>query len=126
MTKKDRIIALAHEGKTVRQIAEVVYRLPKGAKQKEADRKMAYVRVVLRQRKDGPSKHDAAYIAANRDKICARKRRYYTRRYHSDAAWREQVLAAHKAWCQTKHGRAWRRAYYHDRHVASRSANHLA
>ena len=59
-TKVALIMALHAEGKTTRQIAEAVYgNLTSYA---ERDRKMAYVRVALRQRKNnGKSKADRAY-----------------------------------------------------------------
>ncbi len=63
MSKKDQILALAKQGKSTHQIAREVYGLPKWAGSETVDRKAAYVRVVLRQRKGGPiSKHDARYL----------------------------------------------------------------
>ncbi len=112
MTKKDRILALHQEGKTTRQIAEAVYRLPKCAKQKEADRKMAYVRVVLRQRKgSGESEIDRRYVmrrwgaATPKEAYRLResqpsRRAWVKRKYQTDPIWRakQQKYARDRYW----------------------------
>ena len=66
MTKAKRILKLHSAGKTTREIAVAVSGLKPDAPHKVADRKMAYVRVVLRQRQrkgTGASKHDEAWRA---------------------------------------------------------------
>ena len=95
-TKAERILTLARADLTTRQIAEAVYgEATKG--------KMAYVRVVTRQRKGGgSSKHDVAWRKANPDKVRATKLKSFKRRY-ADPVWRAQY--------QTK-ANAQRRARY--------------
>ena len=61
VSKADQIRALAAQGHTPRVIAELVWGLASDAAYKDVDRKMAYVRVTLRQRKGGTSKNDKTY-----------------------------------------------------------------
>lgn len=100
-TKKDRILALHQEGKTVRQIAEVVYGLPKGANHKERDRKMAYIRVVLNQRKGGSeSDADRRYMDnGGREVRNLRKQE----RYATDPVFRAKADAASLAWFKARY-----------------------
>jgi hypothetical protein len=63
MTKKVQILRLAKLGKTTREIATKVMGLAPDASRDEADAKMAYVRVVIRQRKGGTySAADKAWL----------------------------------------------------------------
>lgn len=110
MTKKDQIMALHREGRTTRQIACEVYGLPLDAPKKVADRKMAYIRVVIRQRKGtSQSAADVTYLvrkygsvanghrvrnAGQRDYRSARHKRLY----HTDPAWRQRKLDREKAY----------------------------
>lgn len=68
LSTAQRIRNLAKQGKSTREIVDVVYNLPKGTHHTDRDRRAAYVRVVLRQRilDSGRSAWDNAY--------CARKR----------------------------------------------------
>lgn len=62
-TKKQQIMALHARGKSTREIAAAVYGLSTSTPWREADRRMAYVRVVIRQRKGGNSSaHDVAWL----------------------------------------------------------------
>ncbi len=95
MTKAATIMALHAEGKTTKQIAEAVY----GAQLSYAawDRRMAYVRVVLRQRQGGgQSQHDIAYRRSS-ERYQKYHRDYAYRRYHSDPEFRDAVLERGKA-----------------------------
>ena len=111
-SKKDLILALHAQGKTTREIAKAVYGVPDSAPQKVADRKMAYIRVVLRQRKGGGASdidrrslmrrfgaktyQEAIRIrnAGNRDYRAA----WQKRKYHSNPAYRAAKLAYHRRW----------------------------
>ena len=91
-TKSAQIMALHKQGKTTREIALKIY----GAGC-DVRVKMAYVRVVVNQRKgSGMSKHDKAYQAAEEAQTRRRayQRGYNKRRYHSDPVWRQAKLDA--------------------------------
>lgn len=55
MTKAARIMELHAQGKSTRQIAVEVYGVPEDAAYAEWDKRMAYIRIVVRQRKGGKS-----------------------------------------------------------------------
>ena len=83
MTKAARIMALHRAGKTTREIAASVYGLREDAPSAEIDDKMAYVRVVVRQRKGkSASKHDIRWYRseAGRKSNAAAHRRMYWRK----------------------------------------------
>ena len=58
VSKADQIRALGKAGHSTRAIAELVYGLSPDASYAERSKKMAYIRVVLRQRVDGWSQND--------------------------------------------------------------------
>lgn len=63
VSKAEQIRQLAAEGHTTRVIAELVMGVADDAPYKEADRKMAYVRAVVRQRgEDGISEEQKRYL----------------------------------------------------------------
>ena len=81
-TKSAQIMALHKRGKTTREIAITVYKLPSDAHFEDVDRKAAYVRVVVGQRKGlGMSPHDKRWRASpeGRKVYNAAMRRYYHR-----------------------------------------------
>ena len=95
-SKKDRIMALHKQGKTTRQIAAKIYLLQTDAPSDEWDRKMAYVRVVIRQRKGtGRSPTDRRYMAAGGQEAWNARRRL---RWQTDSAYRERELLRCAAW----------------------------
>lgn len=96
MTKASQIMALHKQGKTTRQIAEAVYGLQPDCMPKVVDKYMAYVRVVVRQRKgSGRSEHDLKYMNnGGQAKASARKRMLY----HTDQDYRAADLARTAAW----------------------------
>jgi hypothetical protein len=99
-TKKLQILALDREGKTPRDIAIIVYGLDSGLSARDIDRKAAYVRVVVRQRKgSGLSAFDRAYRKTDAAKISHRKRmrRWQKRRYETEPAFREAKRAVMRA-----------------------------
>lgn len=100
MTKAERIMRLHAQGKTTREIADAMYRV-KNATHAERDRRMAYIRVVVRQRKGGKS--------SEADK------RYRDMKWETDEVYREKKLARwrdhRKRWAQTPEGREYRLQY---------------
>lgn len=62
MNNSELIRALYAKGRTTRQIAEAVYGITSETPHKEADRKMAHIRVVARQRNGGYSPAEAKYV----------------------------------------------------------------
>lgn len=93
-TKAARIMALAAQGRTTRQIACEVNGLSADAPHRALAGAMAYVRTVVNQRQGkGDSPANAKWREANREHYLAQKRAYFTGRYHRDTEWRKQVLA---------------------------------
>lgn len=65
MTKAQKILELHQAGKTTREIATRIYGIPRNAPKAVADKKMAYVRVVIRQRRGSASSEiDKRYWAS--------------------------------------------------------------
>lgn len=99
MTKSDRIMALHAQGLSTRQIAERVYGINAKTSRKLADRKMAYVRIVVRQRQGGSkSPADTRYWRKESSIVLRRqgaRRRgaagYYKRKYQLEL--RRRALA---------------------------------
>ena len=95
MTKAQQILELYEQGHTTRVIAGIVYGIDDDASQTEWDRRLAYVRVVARQRVGrGRSEIDRRYKEANRPAINAYQRVWAKVKYHADPVWRERHLAA--------------------------------
>ena len=100
-TKKSQILALDREGKTPREIAIIVYGLDSSLPARDIDRKAAYVRVVVRQRKgNGLSAFDRAYRKTDAAKSSHRKRmrRWQKRRYETEPGFREAKRAVMRAY----------------------------
>ena len=93
MTKAQQILALNAEGHTTRVIAGIVYGLNDDAPIADWDRRMAYVRVVLRQRREGTgaSIYDRRYWDA-------RGRDRQRERYHIDPDFRAQKVRSARVW----------------------------
>lgn len=67
MSKAAQIRALAQSGKSIGEIAQAVLGMPRDATGDERDCKLAYVRVVLRQRlHKGKSPADLKYLKRSR------------------------------------------------------------
>ncbi len=97
MTKVAQIMALAAQGLTTRQIACEVYGISLAAPKRVLDGPMAYVRVVVRQRKGGgDSPANAKWRETHRDQYLKIHRAYFERRYRSDLVWRRQWLDANR------------------------------
>lgn len=93
MTKAEQIMRLHRQGKTTRGIATAVYGLPDDAPNSITDKRMAYVRVVLRQRQGHSSLSDKRYLSTKGN----RRRRV---RYRDDPIYRERRNELTKAWRQ--------------------------
>jgi hypothetical protein len=105
-------MALHRRGKTTRQIAEAVYDLKPNCMAKTIDKYMAYVRVVVRQRKgEGRSEHDIRYMENGGRDLQNNSRRD---RYASDPAFRERRLDAFRKWkgANREHLLAYARWYH--------------
>ena len=108
MTKAQQILALSAEGHTTRVIAGIVYGLDDDAPGADWDRRMAYVRVVLRQRREGTgaSIYDRRYWDA-------RGRDRQRERYHIDPDFRARKVRSTRVWQSENrdHLREYRRQY---------------
>ena len=113
VTKSQRILVLYAEGKTTRQIAEIVLGLSRDAPHKESDRKMAYVRAVARQRRGKTGAVQKRYEISNRDRLIIYKRvRRRERLETKDGRRRERLakkryLARRKAGVPARPHRRW-------------------
>lgn len=125
MTKSAQIMALHKRGKTTREIAMAVYGLAPDPTRQVIDRKMAYVRVVLRQRKgQGTSPANTRYLIskgykktwqrnkeryhndpAYRAKYRSRQRRRYAARVDSDPQYVERRRAYMRSWMKSRRAR---------------------
>lgn len=120
MTKNKRIMAMHARGLNTRQIAQAIYGKEDMVDIKVRDRRMSYVRVVIRQRKGkGMSEFDRAYHKT--DKYREIKRRQFQRRYYSDEQFRLACIASAVAYYKKRYASdpvfrakeaARRRAYY--------------
>lgn len=100
MTKSARIMALAAQGKTTREIAQIVW-----ATQTPTQANLSYVRVVRDQRKGTkPSKHDIAYVKATVERRRKYAREWARDRYQTDPIWRAAKIARVRASQQPRIG----------------------
>ena len=100
-TIKSKILALHSEGKTPREIAIIAYEFDSKLSARDIDRKAAYVRVVVRQRKGKAlSDFDRTYRKTEAAKVAHRvyMRLWQKRRYESDPAFRDAKRAAMRAY----------------------------
>ena len=102
-TKKNRILALHAQGKTTREIAKAVYGVPDSAPGKVADRKMAYVRVVTKARKNaGRSETDRRYMDSGGRKKARDRQRHL---YQTNDAWRQLYREKQNEWKRADYAR---------------------
>ncbi len=96
MTKAQMILDLHKQGKTTRQIAEAVYGLQPDCMARAIDKHMAYVRVVVRQRRGSRrSATDQRYLdSGGYAKAAAR----HMERYKTDPEFRARSAARTAAW----------------------------
>lgn len=96
MTKAATIMRLHAEGLSTREIALEVYALDPSLPWDVLDRKMAYVRVVIRQRKGTrQSQHDQRYLANGGQ---TRQRDRFKERYEADPVVRLTVRKSVTDW----------------------------
>lgn len=96
MTKKEHILKLHTRGLTTREIATKVFRIDPAGSYAECDRKMAYVRVVIRQRKSNG--RSAADLRWARNGGQALQNASRVRRYASDPAYRQKCIDSARDW----------------------------
>lgn len=107
LSKAQRIRKLGAQGHTTREIAKLVYGLSESTSYAELSKRQCYVRVALRQRKDGQfSDIDRRYalrkfgsIKAFQDHRNKQTRDYYKDRRQNDAEFR----ARQNAWKRTSY-----------------------
>ena len=89
VSKADQIRQLDRLGHSPRIIAEMVLGLPEDASYRQADRKLAYIRAVLRQRIDGRMS-DAQRRYEARPGYKSRRNKLQRERYASDPEYAER------------------------------------
>lgn len=95
MTKAEKILALAAQGLSTREIAIAVYGADCNIKTK-----MAYTRIVMRQRNNGMSAADRRYWKTDKGRAAknSSQRRRKKLRRATDPVWHDKEKAYRRAW----------------------------